>query len=177
MNKWIQRASVLATGLVVGCATLGGGEERLNAPLPGGEDTWNSEQIYQSEVKGRYKILEIPGKGQTVNNWTELFTTESYNRTYSPDGPEAFMNKLKAKMQQRCPTAEWNVLQQDEHSILYEWSISNCPGNEDQHELARIVTARYTTWRTALTSKAKDFPTDKRDDWIKALAAAKPVAQ
>ena len=145
--------------------------DNLTCPLPG-QDAWDLQHASHSE-DARSAIVELPGKGQTVENWRELSTQQTFDRKYYPDAPEVFMNKLKAKMQARCPNVDWRVLQQDAHSILYEWSITNCPGNEDQHEVARILSGPYSTWRAALTSKVKDLPAQERDEWIKSLSEAK----
>lgn len=126
------------------------------------------------EIKGKYTIDEFVPKGETVENWTRLFTYQNFARYYySQSSPEIMMNSLKTLMEKRCPGIEWKIVQKSETDVLYEYRIVNCPGNPDQHEIARIIFGKWNIWRLAYTEKVATLPEETRTKWIKYLSEPK----
>lgn len=119
-------------------------------------------------------IVEFVPEGETVDNWSKMMTIQNspIKAVGSFPTPEAFMNDLKAKMQNRCPAVIWNVIQKGEAEILYEWRIENCSPNPDQHEIAKIMYSKVNFFAIHYVSKVKMLPEDERKDWIERLRAA-----
>jgi hypothetical protein len=88
------------------------------------------------------------------------------------DSPHAVMNTLKAQMLARCPNARWNVLAEDASSVTYRWSISNCPGQSDQMELARLLQGNDGVHRIAYVHKGSAFAPGESEPWLTAFANA-----
>ena len=82
------------------------------------------------------------------------------------------MNALRADLERRCPGVRWSIVKREEGSLLYEWQITNGGSNPDQHEVARILYAKWNVWRLALTAKVRPLPLDTRSKWISWLSPA-----
>src|ERR1022692_2362409 len=75
-------------------------------------------------------------------------------------------------MEKRCPGAsEWNVIAQDENSILFEWRSKPCPAS-DEHQIARIFHGKHNWFALLYTAKVYELAPDTREQWIKTLGAA-----
>ena len=136
---------------------------------------WDLQHPYSQAVPGKYSILELVPKGQTIDNWTELLTKQNFDKKSLDPSPEDFMSKLKALRQQRCKNVVWKVLQKTSSSILYEWRMANCPPHPDQHEIARIIDGKWNRFRIAYTAKVKEISPDERKKWIDIFSAAEVV--
>jgi hypothetical protein len=82
------------------------------------------------------------------------------------------MKKLQAMMQTRCPGSMWNIIRQDPVSVLYEWKISRCGNNPDQHEVARLLKGNDGVHRVAYVEKVNSLPASERERWIKVFSDA-----
>ena len=127
---------------------------------------------YLEELKD-YSIYEWVTKGESIDNWIELVTIENFTLTpYLPKAPEDMMNVTKAKIKKRCPNVKWNIIKNQNKSILYEWRIQGCPSEPDQNEIGRFVDGNWNRWRIAFAAKGKELSKDKREKWIKDLSKA-----
>jgi len=119
-------------------------------------------------------IVEYVPEGETVDNWTKMLSIQNFpaKSVANLSTPEAFMNVLKAKMQSRCPTVFWDVIQKGEADILYEWRIENCSPNPDQHEIAKVIFSKMNVFAVHYVSKVKVLPENERKDWIERLRNA-----
>lgn len=137
--------------------------EALYAPSDGRE-WWVG---YKAD-DGAQRILEFVLPGERVENWRELVTFQFFGDPSFPS-PKAAMDGLRNQMKQRCQNTVWNVLRQDERSVLYEWRTWNCPGQPDQHEIARFLRLKEGTYRIAYAGKTKEISPSRRDQWIDLL--------
>jgi hypothetical protein len=120
------------------------------------------------------RIVEFVAGGETMNNWTQLLTVQTFDRSLGslPEAPHLMMNALRTSMERRCPGVVWNIVKQEEGSLLYEWRIANCGSSPDQHEVARILYGKWNVWRLAVTGKVRQLSPDTRSRWIGWLSAA-----
>ena len=172
MKEVIVRDIVIGVVLIflllgVGCATTQHREEALQWSFKNGH--W--EHGYTQEVKGKYRIVEFVPKGESVEDWSELITIQTF--TKKSGSPEAFLNQQKTLREKKCPGVTiWNVIAKDERSILYEWKAKPCAGWPDQHEITRILYGKWNLWRIAYTAKVQEISTEKRNIWIQTLSKA-----
>jgi len=141
--------------------------EHLLLSFPHGE-----EWVKGSESEDKRQMLflvEYVRKGETVKNWTELYSLFNTLLTESSPTREQLMNKLRADMQQRCPNVEWKLIQQRSNELLYEWRITKCAPHPDQHEIARIMDGKSNRWKISYTAKVTGLPEAKRKQWIDLL--------
>jgi hypothetical protein len=118
-------------------------------------------------------IIEYVREGDDIRNWKELFTYHNSRLGRGKQTPEDDLNKLKAMREKECPGAtQWNVIEQNESSILYEWQANPCLGWPEQHEIARIFHGKHNLFMLRYTAKVHELEPDTRAAWIKTLEAA-----
>jgi len=116
-------------------------------------------------------MMEFVRNGDDINNWKELFTYQNFAK--GKQTPEEFLNKLKALREKECPGATvWNVIEQNESSILYEWRAKPCLSWPEQHEVARIILGKHNLFILHYVAKVPELAPDTRTKWIKTLEDA-----
>jgi len=114
-------------------------------------------------------VERIPQE-ETSNNWKKMVTIQFLEGERR--SPREFMDELKALMMQRCPAVKWTLLESSDTNVLYEWSIKNCPGQEDQTELSRLLRGNDGLHRIAYAEKVSQLPKDTQDRWVANLKSA-----
>src|SRR5882672_6229420 len=159
------RFSVLGSILVIwGCATPKPPENLMFTFPPKNKEEW----VKGSESEDRKQkmfLVEFVRKGETVQNWTELFAVFNFLLRESSPTREQLMDDLKVRMQQRCPNVEWTLIEQRSSDLLYEWRITKCAPHPDQHEIARIVDGNSNRFKISYTAKVTELPEAKRKQW------------
>jgi hypothetical protein len=131
---------------------------------------WNV--AHSAEERGVVR-MEFLRQGDDITKWKELFTYENMALGRGHRTPDEWLNRLKELREKECPGAtEWNVIEKDEHSILYEWQAKPCLGWPEQHEIARVLSGRYNLFILRYTAKVYKLEPDTRTEWIKTLEAA-----
>lgn len=116
-------------------------------------------------------ILEFIREGDDINHWEELVTIQNVGSRKS--SPEKLLDKLKALRETECPGAtEWNVIQKDENSILYEWHANPCAGWPEQVEIARIMSGQRNSFFLHYAAKVHELTAETRALWIKTFLEA-----
>ena len=139
---------------------------RLSLPTDTKWVTGNSQTI-----EGKYEINELIPEGETIQNWSELITIQNFASMSGT--PEQILEQLKVIREKACPgSTEWNIIDKNEHSILYEWRAKPCAGYPEQHEIARIIDGNWNRYRIAYTAKVTEIPTKKRTATIQGLSEA-----
>ncbi len=130
-------------------------------------------KIGNSQGTKHYSIMEFIPEGDDIQNWKELFTVQNFTGRWGESSPEETMNALKAKREKNCPgTTQWNVIDKNKDSILFEWQAKPCLGWPEQHEIARILYGKYNRWYLRYTAKVYQLPQETRAKWVKILSEA-----
>ena len=133
-------------------------------------------QVANHANAGWNTILEYIRAGDDINSWKELVTIQKFIGT-SKSSPEEELNLLKALREKECPGAtEWNVIEKDESSILYEWHARSCQGWPEQHEIARIMLGNNVRYFLRYTVKAPEMTPETRTQWIQTFTSASITA-
>lgn len=152
------------------------GDEHMSFSLP---PTW--QPSHSNETKS-HLLIELVHAGDDINNWKELVSIQNDSReSVAPSSPQAFFDDLKALREKTCPGITlWNVIQQDEYSILYEWQLTApCTGAPsaaqaaEQHEIARVVYGKYNVFELRYAAKGLSLSSEERAKWISRLSSAK----
>src|SRR5262245_37595784 len=118
MHKWFKTYLYLYLVFFAGCATPG--HDSLSFRFS--DVDWQPGNT--QEVKDKFAIDEFVRPGETIQNWTELFTIQRFHKRFVAQPPETLMYELKARMEQRCPGVVWQVIRRQAKAILYEWRIA-----------------------------------------------------
>lgn len=62
------------------------------------------------------------------------------------------------------------VLERSADSTTYEWRIERCEGQEDRHELARVLLGNDGLHRCAYTQEGPRIGSEARTHWLDVLA-------
>jgi hypothetical protein len=163
-SRWrrIAVASVLLMSAV--------GSANAQAPQFDGRD-WT---VGHQQRNSKQSLTEYVLPGQTVENWKELVTSQVF---FQPVPVAALVEKLRESLAQGCPSLVWNVIEQTEKTVLYEWRDSGCGGFEPQHEVARVTIESSGLYRLAYAAKTKKpLSAERRHQWLSILSQV-PLAE
>ena len=119
-------------------------------------------------------LTEYVLPGQNVENWRELVTSQVFEQSI-PVAP--FVQRLRAALSEGCPSLVWNVVRQDEKTLIYEWRDSGCGGWASQHEVGRVTIEGRRLYRLAYAIRTKaPLSAETRSAWIEILARV-PLAE
>ena len=167
MKDLMQVAVAASLLLSAGAGAPAAEGEELHYQLSG---DWN---VAHSAQERGVVLREFLHQGDDINNWKELFTYQNMGLGRGHRNPDEWLNHLKELREKECPGAtEWNVIEKDEHSILYEWQARTCLGWPEQHEIARIIFGKYNLFILRYTAKVHKLEPDTRTEWINTLKAA-----
>ena len=171
----LRHAFVLSLMILSGCSFGPGIEESL---VFGTLGEWDHTTAVTQEVPGKYFSIEQVRKGDDFQNWYELLTMQNFARPWGGATPAAALEELKAVHEKRCPgVTVWNVIEQDEASIFYEWQARMCAGWAEQHELARICYGVNNVWLMRYTVKEYTMTAEQREEMLKTLRSARVVTE
>jgi hypothetical protein len=115
-------------------------------------------------------IAEFIPTSESIRSWSRMFTIQFLEGERSP--PAAVMKVLQSQMLGRCPNTKWVIVSEDAVSVTYEWSIADCSGQADQHEVARLLKGNDGVHRIAYVRKVSQLEADERERWLKWFADA-----
>ena len=125
---------------------------------------------YAKDVRGQGNIVEYVKAPETINNWTKLITIQ-FLEGYK-ERPRTVMDRLESSMRGRCPDVQWSVINETETTVLYEWKIEGCHGQDDQHEISKLLKGNDGVHRAAYAEKEASIDTVIRQRWVDWLSKA-----
>jgi hypothetical protein len=166
---------------VTACAPLGPGPSREDVLMTAFDvQEWT---VAHQSANQRERIMEFVPPGHKITAWTELMTLHTLRRPPGPPDVDGLAAAAFEPLSKRCPgRVTWNVIRRwmrtetEEASMLYEWTVKDCPPEADQHEVARIVYGKFSIFRLAYTAKTGELEPVKRDKWIRELSGATVVS-
>ncbi|SRR6266542_2422516 len=131
-------------------------------------------RVGNHQMSASESLTEYLLPGQTVEDWDELVTSTVF---YQPVPLAAFVEKIHSSMSNGCPSLVWNVIRQDEKTVVFEWRDAGCGGFEPQNELDRVTIEKDGLYRLAYAAKVKGpLAPEKRKTWLAILSQA-PLAE
>ena len=122
--------------------------------------------------KGGQRIKEFVLPGETVDNWTELVTVQSFPDAQKRTTPKETALGMKQQLLNECPKAMWSVLQEDEDQFLYEWQTVDCPGWDNQYEVSKIIRGQTAIHRIAYANRKLPIAEETRRQWADLIGRA-----
>jgi hypothetical protein len=164
------RRFVAGVAVVALCSTfVGVGAAAAQTPAFDGRGwTVGNQQTNQNESLTEYVL-----PGQTVDNWKELVTSTVF---FQPVPLNALVDRIHASMAQGCPSLVWNVVTQNEKTIVFEWRDAGCGGYEPQSEIDRVTIESDGLYRLAYAVKGKaPLAAAKRSAWLAIMNQSPPA--
>jgi len=139
------------------------------------------EWVLANESATKTKIIdEFVPPGQKIKDWTEMLTSQTLKKPRKPPTIDALAASSYENLVKQCPgKVTWNVIAREApttpggESMLFEWSVKDCPPEADQHEVARILYGKFNIFRVGYVAKTPSLAPEKRDKWIAELTATK----
>ncbi len=174
MNKMMRVVASLCLILSAGGGAPKDKNEGLNFQMEPGWKVGNS-----AKGPNHSSIIEYIREGDDINNWRELVTIQSVRKSRAaPSSPDEMLKVLKAIREKDCPSStEWNVIDKNENSILFEWQAKPCLGWPEQHEIEKIIDGKHSCFVLHYVAKVYQLPPDTRTQWIKRFAMATILQQ
>lgn len=162
-------AVLLAAATLGACATVRPAPPIDHLAFDLDERSWEPAR---QELRGHQTRTEMVRPGESLADWHELFTVQTFDHTRADVAPPMAMEAaLRERLQSRCPDAEWREIAADSAATLYEWRVSGCDGEADRHEVGRIVRGTDLQARVAYTVRGA-MPDSVRDVWVQRLRNA-----
>ena len=168
---------ILIAIVLVGCATS---LEHVSVPM----DATDWKVGFQTRPKSfgdASYIREIIPKEDDIKNWSKIVTIQ-YIDGKSNVPPNEFVTALIGDIKKACPDAEWEIIESNTRSIIYEWYTKACktPASKSnpnihtpQHEVARVIFGNEGIHKVSYNEKTKSLSPATREKWISNLREVK----
>lgn len=156
---------------MAGMGTVADAPRQVELPLEPAEWTLATRQ-----GDARLSLREYVPKGESLERWTRFVSVQTFTEARVPyPGARWAMSECRALLQTRCPGATWAVLSEADDDGTYEWRVTGCQAEPDQHEVGRIMRVGGTWARVTFSVKGRMDPAT-RDEWLRRLGEARLVA-
>ena len=99
------------------------------------------------------RVTEYVPPGQKIESWTELLTVPDDQETRKPPAIDALAASAYKDLTKRCPgKVTWNVIAREAasrrggESLLFEWSVKDCPRTRISMKLRERCTGSTTSF-------------------------------
>ena len=134
------------------------------------DPTW---MFVKDETVGKTYIMTFVPLGQSMDNRESLFEiVETTRKSYPKKIEEAHEALIKERLES-CPDTRDEVINEDGASMIFEMTTADCPSNQDQYQLTRIIYGKKMVYVMIFTHRATEPSSELKDSWLKVLRAAK----
>lgn len=154
---------------VVSPASIAGHRTKSDVgPLPVDEKDW---KIGFSEEKGNQAIVEWVRDGQSVQNWSELITLQTFFRVTPNVTPGFIAKNRESSYKTRCARVTQTTLSVSETEAIIELATAECAPNRDEYHIEKYIRGPYTLHRVAY-SKTAPLSNTERERWTALIKKA-----
>jgi hypothetical protein len=167
MKKLIVLATFVCLIARVGVTAADSPKEVLNFKIG---DDW--KVAAHSDEHDSHSIIYIR-EGDDIDHWKERFSYLYGPRRRGLQSPDKEFNTLKRDMEKQWPgLTDWNVIAQDENSILFEWHTAWSAQTHDEWNILRIIHTKKNWFTLRYAARAHELAPDTRAQWIKNFSDA-----
>lgn len=112
---------------------------------------------------------------ETVQNYQRLFSTQRLLKRGEQISVKEMLARTKALLEKAHQIEQWNVIEEDENDVLYEWRVAKNETTPAQHEITRLIKGKRDIHRLAYISKKVPLSEETRTRWINLIQSAKLV--
>jgi len=156
-------------GLISGCVTYVP-PERLELAFDAREWTLANHQARPGHTLTEYLLA-----GESRSSWSESLGA-TFSEASTGDTVDSQIARLKSQIESLCGRIAWQTLSRSPSELRYHWSISNCPGQQDQHELGIFFITAAGVHRAAYVRKTTVLADSEADYWFRVLSRARVVS-
>jgi hypothetical protein len=157
-----------------GCASSRGPSDQITYKWPSelASERWDIAASHKDSPSSM--ATEWLKKGESMADWRELVTSRSYDRGWGGPTPVDAMAMLRQQWELDCTgDFEWQVIEQDPASVVFEVRAKGCRDMAARYELGRVVDGAHRRFHLGYTAK-DNAPSDaRRALWLKMIKEAK----
>ncbi|QDT93059.1 tetratricopeptide repeat protein [Gimesia algae] len=112
---------------------------------------------------------------ETVQKYQQLFSTQRLFKLGEQLSAREMMNRMKTLVEKSYELEEWNVIEDGENDILYEWRVAKSDKTPAQHEINRMVRGGRDLHRLGYVTRKLPLKAADREQWINKLKAAELI--
>jgi hypothetical protein len=121
---------------------------------------------YFNSVDGEY-IWELVLEGESVENWTELYTIHRLEKMNSTVVLKTWLEAFKqALTEETNGHVTFHTIESTDQEEIYEFIVN---GQDAQHEVARLFAQGDDLYIVRYTKLGEAMPDKSRDEWIQRL--------
>ncbi len=138
-------------------------DNALNPALPQG---WVLGKSLEEE--GRRKVQAWVPAGQTVEDWGQLITLNSWSAEHlGPTNLRAVLADRRQQTDRSCPgQVEWRVLEDRGDSLVYEMVAEACLGFAAHHQIGRLLLEDTQRYELSYARKGGPMSKGQRRTWL-----------
>jgi hypothetical protein len=115
---------------------------------------------------------------ENVQDWNELVSVQRYHNVAETGTPlRQVVERMMEGLKEQHPDRVYEVLDEGNQSILFEWKIGATEDRQAQHEMVRLFYGPKAMHRLAYVKKVPELEQPEREKWLQIMRAAnlKPV--
>lgn len=124
-------------------------------------------------MNGTSALTEYVTPDETVQDYTQMFSTQRLFKLGKEFSARQMMARMKASLEKSHEVEEWNVIQEEDNDVIYEWRVKGSDRSPAQHEISRVVRGRRDMHRLAYVTRKLPLSEADRQKWITLLKSAK----
>jgi hypothetical protein len=132
-------------------------------------------------TQGDQTLWEYVLSGETVENWSELITVQSFTGSQGSTAPVELMRRVRDLTLRDCPDQMWNPIRESETEVLYESRQEGCQvpfDSDDQYEIRIIKKGLLGLHSIGYGNKRQPhLPEMERSEWIDRISRAEPIVR
>lgn len=126
-------------------------------------------EVGYSASNTEQSIEEYVIQGETIDNWSELYTVHRLFNVIHKISPNEFIKRHKAELDSKCVLEKWEIIQSSEDYVLYEWSHKLCGDWSSDHEISLVKRDNNNLLIYSYAVKSNVMNEDMKTIWLKNL--------
>jgi len=123
-------------------------------------------------------VVEWVRRTESMKRATAMFSTQRLlGLARRGANAKAMMERIHGGLKRMYPTLEFDILDDGEDDVLFEWRVPAAHGRPAQHEIARLATGEADIHRIAYVARKPRMGAEERERWRTILANARLVAK
>lgn len=140
-------------------------------------DLWNislGDSWYNAnkEMNQRLRIYEYVRKGEQIEEWSELVTTQHFFLSNPTRNLRQFADRMKEALKEDCRDVDWNYLKKRSEMIHYEWKHEGCTDEPPQHVIGKLEISDIGIHSIQYAVKGKVIPDEEYGRWNSVIVTA-----
>jgi hypothetical protein len=109
-------------------------------------------------------------EGESVENWTELYTIHRLEKMNSTVGLKTWLEAYKQSLTKATNGhITFHTFESTDREEIYEFIVKDAKVQDDQHEVARLFAQGDDLYLVRYTKLGEAMPDKTRDEWIQRL--------